>query len=285
MFFGTGYYAPVALNVILTTVIAFVGRRIAVDQSIVTPPNGAFFFVFLILHPDITAWSTLVNAKDILVLTLHIFLLHSISLASGKQYKKALIFSGPTIFILIFLRFYVPVLFVVALIPILIFHRKGISLWRLIVVSLATLMFFISGVGASALNDAMDGIRSDFVNPAVGLVRFVLTPIPFNAEPSFEFLNIPSLVHWVLMPALLGGAIKVATIPTAFSRFFILYFVTFVSLYSVYGELQGPRHRIQLDYAIALFQFVGILMLANTIKQKRDIFSNSAASSRSIGSQ
>lgn len=259
--FGTGYFAPVALNVILTAFIALVGARLAAVESLISPRNVKLFFIFLILHPDISAWSTLVNGKDILVLLLHVLLLYAISLALREQRARAVIFGGLSVSMLLFLRFYVPVIFVIAFIMNFVSRMRGVARWRIISVAVLMLAVLISVVGIDAITGAVDSLREHFVNPVIGLVRFALTPIPLNTEASFAFLEGPALLHWLLLPALLLGARKIFRMKSPFSRFLVLYALTFTALYAVYGELQGPRHRVQLDYVIALFQFVGIFVI------------------------
>jgi hypothetical protein len=44
-------------------------------------------------------------------------------------------------------------------------------------------------------------------------------------------------------------------------RFMVIYFVMMTLLYGAFPTLQGPRHRIQIDGLIVIFQFMGILAL------------------------
>ena len=40
----------------------------------------------------------------------------------------------------------------------------------------------------------------------------------------------------------------------------------FLSLYAIFGELQGPRHRVQLEYVFAVMQFMGFLVIIKNIE-------------------
>lgn len=263
--FGTGYYAPVALNVIVTGFIALLGARLAQTERLIDPRLAPAFFLFLLLHPDITAWSSLVNGKDTVVLLLHVILLTAISHYLQGRRVLALVLTGMSVTILFFLRFYVPLIFAVAFSASVILQLRGTARLRVSLVAITILGGLVVMMGGGIFSYAADSLRADFVNPALGLVRFLLTPIPFNTEASFAFLDIPALMHWLLLPALLLGAWRIHRLGTPFSRLLVLYVLTFAALYAVYGELQGPRHRLQLDYAFALFQFVGVGVLAQLV--------------------
>ncbi|MFZ2171749.1 MAG: hypothetical protein WAW61_19170, partial [Methylococcaceae bacterium] len=76
--FGIGYYAPVALNIVLTSLIAWFGANLADIEFGINGVWKKLFFAFLLLNPDIVTWSTLLNGKDSLVLLLHVMLLYSV---------------------------------------------------------------------------------------------------------------------------------------------------------------------------------------------------------------
>lgn len=263
--FGTGYYAPVALNVIVTGFIALLGMRLARTELLFDPRLAPVFFLFLMLHPDITAWSNLVNGKDTLVLLLHLLLLTSISLFLRGRRLAAMLLAGVSVAALLFLRFYVPLMFAIAFGASAVLQLRGAARWRVAAVASLVLAGLVTSMGVATFTGAADSLRAEFVNPALGLVRFLLTPIPFNTEAAFAFLDIPALLHWLMLPALLLGAWKVNRMNTPFSRLLVLYALVFTALYAVYGELQGPRHRVQLDYAFALFQFVGFGVLSRIV--------------------
>jgi predicted membrane chloride channel (bestrophin family) len=105
---------------------------------------------------------------------------------------------------------------------------------------------------------AVDLLQADLVNPLVGLPRFLLTPVPFRTEPAYAFLDAAAALHWLLLPFVFVGLAAVIARPTPFSRVLVAYLAVFTTLYAVYGELQGPRHRVQLDFAFALLQFIGV---------------------------
>lgn len=265
--FGIGYFAPVAYNILLTIGIAFLGSRLAVREFSFSSRQGKFFYLFLLFQPDILAWSNIMNGKDILVLLLHILLLQAIALFYRNCFFKALLIALPVIVILTFLRFYVPFLFLSAMM-ITTFITGHLSLKLRLFFLLFGMIFMVSiflWVGVESFQYAFLRIQEDMVNPFYGFVRMLLTPIPFNTETAYAFLNIPALLHWLMLPVVVLGLLKLRKIPSIFSLYFLVYACSFISLSAVYGELQGPRHRIQLDYFFAVLQFMGFLTVASNI--------------------
>lgn len=256
--FGNGYYAPVALNILLTILVAWFGTHLAAREFGLSVSWKKYFFGFLLLHPDILAWSNVMNGKDILVLLLHVLLLLSCSLLFERKLGIALLLAFPVCVILFFTRFYVPLLFVVALLGgvMLAGDQKGRMKFFMVAGFLFILVF--SWTGFEGLNYAVDLVREDMINPLYGFVRAVFTPIPFHTEKAYSFLDMPALIHWLLFPFAFWGGVMIYRLRTPFSRFFLFYLFVFTALYSMYGELQGPRHRVQLDYGWAVLQFLGI---------------------------
>lgn len=274
--FGTHYFAPVAMNVLVTSLIAWLGVRLAVSERLCSLRQASLLFIFLILHPDITAWSSLVNGKDTLVLLLHVLLLTSVSGFLRGRRLAPLLLAGASVTALLFLRFYVPVMFAIALSAGALSTVRGAARWRAMLVASMALIGLLLVIGDS-LSFAMESVRAQFVNPFLGLARFLLTPIPFNTDAAFAFLDLPAVLHWLMLPALMLGAWKIQRMSTPFSRVLVFYVVVFAALYAVYGELQGPRHRLQLDYAFALFQFTGFGVLARLIAIKASQSDSSVA--------
>lgn len=258
LLFGVGYYAPVALNILLTVAIAWLGAQLARRELTISGNGFRLFFAFLLFHPDILAWSNLLNIKDILVLFFHVLLLYSVSL-----FSRGLLWSGMTLalaasLILVFLRFYVPLLFAMAfMLNFLLAGRPG-DRSKAFLIGVAMAGVVITVLGESGIQFAYRVIGEQFVNPFYGFLRMVLTPIPFKTDELYSFLNFPALIHWLLIPFVFWGVIAMYRLRTPFSRFFLTYLLIFMTLYAVYGELQGPRHRVQLDYGWAVLQFMGL---------------------------
>jgi hypothetical protein len=267
--FGVGYFAPVALNSILMCFVALIGSRLAEVEFRLSGHLRIIFFLFLILYPSTTAWSSLVNAKDVLILFCHVSMLAGFSLLfRGKHWAGSAVLGTMTC-ITFFLRFYLPLMFALVFV---VSASIGSSGWRklqLIALALALLTAVTFLVGLPTIADAYGKLLAKFSNPVYGLMRFSLTPVPLHTDPNYRFLEVPAIVHWFLFPFLLIGIPSIAMQRTPYSRFFIVYFLIFVGLYSVFVELQGPRHRVQLNYAWALFEFAGLLTVLRDITQRR----------------
>ena len=261
--FGEGYFAPVALNVLLTLIIAYYGAKLALVEFKMGKSISKLFFLFLLFHPDILAWSSIANLKDVLVLSLHVLLMIAISHYLRGERLKSLWFAVPVIFVLFFLRFYVPLLFAIALVVgILLVDQRGRIGYLLVSFGLALLA--LVWIGDSGLQYSLSRLNESFVNPLYGFIRFTLTPIPFHTEDAYAFLDIPALFHWAMIPFVLVGLIVILRMKTRFTRVFVMYLFVFIALYSAYDQLQGPRHRVQLDYAFALLQFIGVMAVLRT---------------------
>ena len=259
------YFAPVALNLVLVALIAYLGYRLAHTEFGIEALPAKIFFFFLLFHPDILVWSNLLNIKDIFVLLTHVLLLTAIAnIFKGKLLIATLIIAV-ILPILVLTRYYVIVLFAIALIlSLAVFSRTArISA---IAISSGLLIAIYLWFGMEAFLGPIRIIQQTFVNPIYGAIRFLLTPIPFNTDPEYTFLNLPAVLHWLFAPFLLVGVVKVWQLGTNYSRFFIIYFLTYIVVFSIVGEIQGPRQRVQLDFAIALFQFTGIMAAYTAIK-------------------
>ncbi len=267
-FFGIGYFAPVACNILLSVLIAYFGCRLAIQEFGLSRRQGKWFYLFLLFQPDIFSWSNIMNGKDILVLLLHILLLQAVALFYREKFRNSFLIAIPVIFLLFFLRFYVPLLFVISFVLAIVIYGR-ISMQRRFIylfIGLVLAWGIFLWIGIAYIQYAISLVREDFVNPFYGFIRILLTPIPFNTEVSYAFLNIPALLHWLMMPFVVLGVLSLRRRGGVFIVFFCVYIIAFMSLYAVCGELQGPRHRIQLDYAFSVLQFIGLLVFIKNIR-------------------
>jgi hypothetical protein len=262
--FGEGYYAPVACNVLLTIAIAVLGARLAYIELALSRQQTRWLYFFLLLHPDILAWSTVLNGKDTLLLLLHVLMLQATAFYLHGRIRAALLLGVPVCLLLTFVRFYVPLFFVAALFASALLRQRG----RGYMIRVAAGAMMLGGATfwmTEQVDYALVVLSDTLVNPLYGFVRVLLTPIPFGTEKEYGFLDAPALLHWVLLPFAIYGAHKLWRMRTPFTRFLLAYLFAFVALYAVVGELQGPRHRVQLDFAIAVLQFVGVILVTRNL--------------------
>jgi len=265
--FGIGYYAPVACNILLTVLIAYFGSRLAVKEFGLPYKQGKWCYLFILFQPDILAWSNIMNGKDILVLLLTVLLLQAVALFYRKRIANAVLIAVPVVMLFLFLRYYVPLLFVLALlITSMISSRINLRVRLIYLLTGAVLAVGIYlRLGLSGFQYAIAQVQSDLINPLFGFVRVILTPIPFHTSSAYTFLNIPALFHWLMIPIVILGLNSLRKKPGIFVTFFLVYAFVFISLYAVTGELQGPRHRVQLDYFFAILQFIGLTTVIKSI--------------------
>lgn len=263
--FGPAYYAPVTLNILLTFVAAGFMAAVARSGLNFSRRLATGLFVFIAIHPDLLAWSTIMNGKDTVILTGTALAIYAVSLAGERRYVGALLLGGAVGTVLFFTRFYVPLMLMVALFGALMLSplgRRQAGLWLLVPVGLVGV---ISVLGPEVLADAYGLLRERFVNPLYGIPRMLLTPIPLNTTEHYAFLDLPQVFHWALLPALGYGVYRIWQRTTLTAGFVVLYFLAMLLLYGMFEELQGPRHRYQLDGLVALFQFYGGLGILKQI--------------------
>lgn len=244
--FGEHYYAPVFLNVVVT----FVGGSLlarTVRQLGFSAGYCLGLQVFWLLHWDLIAWSSLLNIKDVLVQTLTIaifFFLVSFILERKTRFLVGFLVVAQLFW---WIRFYVPVIVLTA-----------VMIWMLtqwndsrkyLFIPLGALAFYFV---APMIGGATDYWQFDSV--FYGVVRFTLTPIPWNVEHVYEYLVIPTSLHWLtFIPALIGAGYLWGE--SKYARMFLIYLACLVGLYAVTEVLLGTRQRFQVAFLFAWAQF------------------------------
>ena len=267
--FGPAYYAPVALNIVLTFVAAALMAGAARNGLHVSRRLATGLFVLLVLSPTLIAWSTVMNGKDTIVMTGTAMAAYAVSQAERGHYRRAVLLGLAVGFVLFFTRFYTPLMMLSALGgAILLSHagRRSPWLWLLAISGLGGVL---SLLGIGGLTSALSRLQDGFVNPLYGFIRYLLTPIPFGATESYSFLNLPQVLYWLLLPCMGYGIYRVWQRATLTGRFIVIYFFLMVALYAMFGILQGPRHRYQLEGLIVVFQFLGLLSVIQQMGFRR----------------
>ena len=252
--FGAGYFAPVALNSIVAIFIAKLGAGFATQTLPVLKTQGKALYLFLLLYPNTFAWSTILNVKDIFILFLHVLLIIASNHLFQKRYVKAITIFVPSVLLCLALRFYVPILFSMALL--------SLWVWRHIRKNPRVLQ--IAGIGAIAVGILIGGqpifsASGGYIQLSMfGPLEFLLTPRPYAIVSTQGFLVVPAMIHWLLLPPMILGIWRVWKMDTPVAHFLVIYFLVFVVFYGMVPQLRGPRQRIQLDYVLAIFQFIGL---------------------------
>lgn len=265
--FGPYYYSPVFLNVFLTFVSGYFLYKTTLVSGF-SKKYSQILFLFFVLQWDVLAWSSFVNLKDIFIMTLTIMLFYYIIILTKQLTILRLASSLGLIFILFFVRLYIPIVFVTAFTLYIAFFSgsykfKTRYIGILIVISALLVSHFQLGTilkYITYLNIAPSAI-------SYGFVRMVLTPRPWGIEPDYSFLYIPSIFHLIfLIPTIVGGINLWKVSKDA--RLMIIYLLLSLLLYSSFEELQDPRHRVQILGIIVWMQFNFIWEYINPIVSK-----------------
>lgn len=267
--FGAGYYAPVTLNIVLTFLEAGLLMKAARDGLGMSRRAAIGLFAFVALSPDILVWSTIPNFKDTLVATGTAAAVCAVAMVDKHRIGRAALLAVAAAFVLAITRLYVPLMLGVAFGITLFMSSRGRRnpwLWLLATVALFVV---VRHIGHGSLAGAAHTLRSQMDNPVKGVVRFLVTPIPFHTAPGYDFMDIPQMIYWALMPLMFYGVLCVWRKATISSRFIVIYFILMVLLYGSFTTLQGARHRVQIDGLVMIFQFYGLLALFRQRFRKR----------------
>ncbi|MBD1896896.1 hypothetical protein [Coleofasciculus sp. FACHB-129] len=251
--FGKYYYPPVFLNVFLTFISGYFLFRIA-HLSGFSRKYSRGLFLFALFHWEIVVWSSFVNLKDILVMTLTIIALYLILRLSKQLKLYDLLSLGGIVFIFFWIRFYVPVVIMIATLIWISLFQKG---WRRYILLVLAAIGSISVVFFLGLEDTLYNLNRldrNWTTIVLGVIRMALTPQPWSIEPAYTFLFFPSILHWVLfLPAIWGG--WMLWWRSREVKLLFIYLALALLLYGAFYDLQGPRQRLQITPIIAWAQF------------------------------
>lgn len=280
--YGEYYFAPVALNIMLTFLTASVLHMLLIEVGILKK-YAIIFSIFYLIHWSTLSWSSILNLKDFLVQFL--LMLYVYIFVKYEKYGKLryIVLGVILFFILEFIRFYIPFLIIISYIifRLIELHAKTIrDLLSKLIVSMVSLVAIIIILYTSFMyipmfRHAYMLLSQDFINPVFGTLRFVLTPIPFNTKEAYDFLVFASLLDWLSVPYLITGVFLLYKLNNRHVKFILITTAVIITFYGVYGELQGPRHRIQIYTFISVFQFAGLLATIYGIdKTRRAIYTH-----------
>lgn len=265
LIFGEFYFSPIVFNIIIGTWAALIGARLLNQQKILRDVDSRYFFVFFCLHPELVSWSTVFNGKDTFVLFMNVLLLQAASLYLQRRMMMAFLSAAIATSVLFALRFYVPVIFSASFLIYLIIDRR-LSVRKLINLGVvAALVLFFIVPPWELLNYSLDIYKTAFINPITGAIHFMLTPRPFFTDEIHQFLDLASLFDWILFPILVFGAYVCFRLKNEFGYLLLIYLGVFVLFYGGFYDLNGPRHRLQLLFAISAFQFIGLYWLIRRV--------------------
>lgn len=250
--FGEHYYAAVFINVALTFGIAMFLYRLALVNDF-SEAYAKGLFVFVCFHWELLAWSSLVNLKDTLVLFMTSAFVYAVTQLARTHRPRFLLAAVLLIFMFYWIRFYVPLFLLGAFLLYLPWMVSRRVFLTGVFAVLGLVLIYGSLIG---WNDISLQVEKLNMTPSLvtGIIRMVLTPLPWSIDPEYSFLFVPAIFHWLfLLPTSIGAILLWQTRP--YLRPLFIYLALVLLLYGAYEELQGPRHRIQLVFVYGWAQY------------------------------
>lgn len=267
---GIYYFVPVCFNILLLYIAGYYFFKLLIKLEF-KKAHAVSLYIFLLFHLEILSWSSIANLKDILVLLLTILLFYSFYKFEERRYFSALLLFFAVFIIFSSLRFYIPFLFIFSIIIYhilkyssnLTFIKKIFFLIFSLFISITLSIFF-----KESFSYELDLLLGGYTNPIFGSIRFLLSPIPFNTEYKYSFLDFPLLISWILYIFTFYGFFIMLKSDNKFFKIFLIYFVITVLFYGSYEELQGPRHRMQITFIIIIMSYFGLIKTYFNIYKK-----------------
>lgn len=270
--FGENYYSPIIFNIIFSAIGAvYLSKTLSLAG--VSKQMTKMFFVFVMLQWDILSWSSFLNLKDIFVfmcVTIAFYNMVKLKVSGFKVVNILGILLA--CFLLTTIRFYMP--YFIILVGIIfaflvnlhrIKSRFGKVLSYILVFGIIPAMFYISFMAVFRADIKEFG---SLTNPAIGLPRYLITPMPWSIDVNYRFLTFATFFHWATMPFSMYGFYILLR-----KHFYVLlpWLILCVLLGIFYGSfstLQGPRHRLPLIGFFSLIQFLGLYTVLNQMVRK-----------------
>lgn len=261
---GQAYWAPVFGNIVLTCVAArllyAIARRCGADHA-----YGRALALFFVLQWELVAWSSFLNVKDVMVMTMTLALLAPMLRLSQEFRWGTLLLAVLAGAAFLWIRFYVP------LVAVLAFALHQVQ-WGALARGRTLVVVVVAAAVVALMRQqllAFAGVlQLTAGNLAFGWLRTLLSPQPWSLQPGYGFLLVPSVLHFATFPLLVYGSWALVRRPGP-ARFLFTYAALILLSVAAYPELQGPRHRIQLLFVIAWAQFHGAYLLMDAFVQAR----------------
>lgn len=258
--FGSYYYSPVFLNIFLTFVCGFVFSEILklLDFS---SKYRRQFLVFFLLQWDILVWSSIINQKDIMVMLLTISaLFFALRMVKKKSFMN-LCYLLLVCYVSLWLRRYVPILLFTSILIWLTLITKGRN--RILLISSLAI---IAAIFYSSFSSSFSFLSSvgfaGIVRAPFNIFRMSVTPQPWSIVDHKLFLLPVSIFHCVFYVPMIIGLIGLWKKSKEVSLLIIYLAVGLIAFgVSDLDIFQGPRHRVQFTFIIAIAQFQFLWML------------------------
>lgn len=253
--FGVHYFSLVALNVIVSLLAGCFAFAI-IKKSYKNERIASWFFVAIVLHPDVLTWTNTFAGKDTWVLLGHLIFIYGFVCLAERDRKAGFAWLLMATLLTLNLRFYIPVIMMGL---VLLYSSRAAKFWLTVAILgiLATTPETVSAL-QSLLRGGVSSTSIDLLSLLVGIPRFWLSPRPFFEDELHRVLRFATIVNWMIFPVMLTGMYRSLVSGDRLSRFILVYFLVFSVLYGFTAFLNGPRHRLQLVFAQVFFVWVGL---------------------------
>ena len=250
---GEHYYVPVFFNVVFTSMTTLYLFKL-LNLSGFSVKMSRLMALYFCLHLSVISWSSFMNLRDPLVLLLTVLMFYLIRILSVEFTPRLLFMLFVVVTLFVFVRSYIPFLILaVEGCFILSTSRYSLKLRCLILVGASALSYFW---GFRVVLSGLTHLKFDLSLPA-NLLKFLLTPAPWQVSPNYEFLILDAIQHWALFPFMLLGALYGFMNQPKLRPLFV-YAAFLILLYAAVPAQTGVRYRFQLIFIIAPCQLYGL---------------------------
>ena len=251
--FGEHYYSVIFILMLVTCLSALFADGIQKNLG-----HGRryrrYFAVFFLLHWEVLAWSSFAIWKEPLIVLCTFAFIYGVSIIDRSFFSKsAWIFGGfwalAALFVFEYVRFYFPVLLGAALV------MAWISKYaRLSSIIVLLVLGVLVGWGLHGyLNLILEVVEIEKI--FYGLVRMMLSPLPWQISPEMSYLLLPTIMNWFMLPVTVLGCGVFWIRSSVTSRLLVIFFWVGIIFYSFIPVIQDPRHRAPLFIIAVFFQY------------------------------
>ena len=254
LLFGEYYFAPVLLNIFLTSIIVTL-LTASLKTSEVSALYVKYFVIYASLHWSTLVWSSFLNLKGMLVTTLMALMIWGISISSRKSIT-AIIAVTLSAYLMLRSRFYFPAIVGIGVVVGYINQLHAIiqkNRQRSFAIACAVVALVLWKASLLPLFFR----HADFSGAVYGALHFVLQPAPWKITEPASYLLLPSILHWIMLPATIAGCVLLWR-SGGTKRIMVGIIVAGVLFYGLVPAIASTRHRIPFDilFIIAQFQFL-----------------------------
>jgi hypothetical protein len=254
--FGQFYSSLTAINVSISFLCGLLAYKI-IYLNYSNLQVSKYFYIAMVLYPDMLSWSTVYAGKDTFVVLGHLLFIYSLSFIFKNNFNKGFSYFLLSFIYMVNLRFYVSIIFLIYLIKNKILIFAGSFALAILFVFTGYLSAFASlyNLGISSIENF--NLESIFFIP-LNILKFWLSPRPFFEDPNYQYLIFSSIFNWLAFPFIIIGIFKAIKSKDLFANFVVSYFLLFTLFYVFVDFLRGPRHRFQLVFALIFFLWFSI---------------------------